>query len=61
MLRAMRVVCLLVVVAGPAGVSGGTKKMTIDTRASPIDVAARRYELQHAKSARVLAALAQLE
>jgi len=61
MLRAMRVVCLLVVVLGPAGVSGGTKKMTIDTRASLIDVAARRYELQHTKSARVLTALAQLE
>ncbi|MGA3047297.1 MAG: alginate lyase family protein [Terracidiphilus sp.] len=61
MRRAMQVLCLLIVVAGPAGVSGGTKKMTIDTRASLIDVAARRFELQHTKSARVGRALAQLE
>ncbi|MGA9673225.1 MAG: alginate lyase family protein [Terracidiphilus sp.] len=57
----MQVLCLLILAAGPAGVSGGTTKMKIDTRASLIDVAARRFELQHTKSARVATALAQLE
>jgi hypothetical protein len=61
MRRAILGLCLLVVTAGPADVSGGTKKMALDPRASLIDVAARRNELQHTQSARVLNALAQLE
>jgi len=51
----------LLALAAQAGVSSAPKKMTIDTHASLIDVAARRKELQHTQSPRVLAALAKLE
>jgi hypothetical protein len=57
----MQIVCLLVLAAAPAGLSSAPKKLTIDTHASLIDVAARRQELQNIKSPRVLAALAKLE
>lgn len=55
------VLCLLALATGPDGVAGAPKKMTIDTHASLIDVAARRQELQQTRSPRVLAALAKLE
>lgn len=61
MRRAIEILCALVVLEGVADVSAGTKKMAIDPRASLIDVAARREELQHTKSARVMDALAHLE
>jgi hypothetical protein len=57
----MQILCLLALAAAPAGVSIAPKKMTIETHASLIDVAARRAELQHTKSPRVLAALAKLD
>jgi len=57
----MQIFCFLALVAVPAGVAGTPKKMAIDTHASLIDVAARRQELQHTKSPRLLAALAKLE
>ena len=60
MRNTMQFLCLLTLAAAPAGVSSAPK-MTIDTHASLIDVAARRKELQHTKSPRVLAALAKLE
>lgn len=61
MRRAMRVFLLLVLTAGSAGVSGAPKKMVLDPRASLIDVAARRQELQHTRSAHVESALKQME
>ena len=61
MRNTIQILCLLVLAAAPAGVSSAPKKMTIDTRASLIDVAARREELQQTKSPRLLAALAKLE
>ena len=60
MRHTMQILCLLAL-ATPAGIAGAPKKMTIDTHASLIDVAARRQELQHTKSPRVLAAMAKLE
>ena len=61
MRNTIQILFLLALAAGPANVSGAPKKMSIDTRASLIDVAARRQELQNTKSPRVLAALAKLE
>jgi hypothetical protein len=61
MRRALWVFFLLIIAASPAGVSGGAKKMALDPRASLIDVAARRVELQHTKSAHVESALKQME
>ena len=50
-----------VAVAGCSVLMGETKPaMKIDARASYVDVSARRHELQHAKSARVAEAVAQL-
>jgi len=60
MRHTMQILCLLAL-ATPAGIAGAPKKMTIDTHASLIDVAARRQELQHTRSPRVLAAMAKLE
>jgi hypothetical protein len=57
----MQVFLLLVLGASTAGVSGAPKKMTLDPRASMIDVAARRVVLQHTKSAQVESALKQME
>jgi hypothetical protein len=57
----MQAFLLLVLAAGSAGVSGAPKKMALDPKASLIDVAARRMELQHTKSAHVESALAQMQ
>jgi hypothetical protein len=57
----MQALFLLALATAPACVAGAPKKMTIDTRASLIDVAARRQELQHTQIPRILAALAKLE
>jgi len=61
MRNTMQILCLLALAASPAGISSAPRKMNIDTRASLIDVATRRAELQNTKNPRILAALAKLE
>ena len=55
-----QVLCLAVVLAGPACIFSQTTKVVFNPRASYIDVAARRAELKNTKSARIRAALAQI-